>query len=136
MKRFEFFEHTADIKLRAYGKNLEEAFKNVALAMYQSMTDIDKISPKVKKKIEIKSHSEEALLYDFLDELIFITDTEDFLLHDIEKINIKNLELTATLIGDVEIKKYDVHTHIKAATYSEMSIKKEQIITIQVVLDI
>lgn len=34
MKRFEFFDHTADIEFAAYGKDLESLFKNSLLCMF------------------------------------------------------------------------------------------------------
>ena len=37
--KYKFFNKTADIKFQAYGKNLEEAFINAALAMTSIMID-------------------------------------------------------------------------------------------------
>ena len=47
--RFEFLEHTADVYIRAYGKTMEEAYENAALAMFEVMTDLIK-SPRCKRK--------------------------------------------------------------------------------------
>ncbi len=76
MKKFELVEHTADAKFLAYGATLEEAFSNAAIALFSIMTDVEKIKPKIKKHIVITSSGAQALLYDFLEELIFILDTE------------------------------------------------------------
>ena len=43
MVKFKFLEHTADAKFQAYGKNMEEAFSNAALAMFSIITDTKKI---------------------------------------------------------------------------------------------
>jgi SHS2 domain-containing protein len=53
MEKFKFFEHTADVEFEAYGKTLEEAFENAALAMFSVMTDTIKVKPKTKKEFEI-----------------------------------------------------------------------------------
>ena len=37
--KFEFLEHTADVYIAAYGKNLAEAFENAAFAMSNVMTE-------------------------------------------------------------------------------------------------
>ena len=50
MVKFRFLEHTADAKFQAYGKNIEEAFSNAALAMFSVITDIKKIN---KKEVKI-----------------------------------------------------------------------------------
>ena len=43
MDKYKFFEHTADAKFQAYGKSVEEAFSNAALAMFSVITDTSKI---------------------------------------------------------------------------------------------
>lgn len=139
---YEFLEHTADVKFLAYGKNLEEAFRNAAKATIDVMTDIKKIKPKTRKKIMIEANTKESLLYDFLEEIIYVMDTEGFLMCDAEKIIIdtKNpnykFVLKAELVGDFA-KNYDVHTYIKAVTYNDMEIQESKNkVSVQVVHDI
>ena len=56
MQKYKFLEHTADAKFQAYGKNMEEAFSNAALAMFSVITDTKKIKKNIKKGIEAKGH--------------------------------------------------------------------------------
>ncbi|MBT3323921.1 archease [archaeon] len=136
MKNYEFLEHTADEKFRAYGKTLEEAFINAALATAKIMTD-DKVKPTIEKKIEIKVNTKEKLLYQFLEELLFYVDTEGFILSEVKDLEIKdNFTLTATFLGD-SAEDYEIKAHIKAITYNDMFIKEEEnLVTIQVVHDL
>tara|TARA_Y100000310_G_scaffold342814_1_gene447595 strand:+ start:10488 stop:10973 length:486 start_codon:yes stop_codon:yes gene_type:complete len=140
MQPYEFLEHTADEKFRAYGKDLEEAFSNAALATTAIMTDVKLIKPKITHTIKVNANNKNTLLYEFLEELIFLVDTEAFLLSKVTSISIKELEgffkLEATIKGDTA-DAYEVTTHIKAVTYSEMFIKEEENgVTIQVVHDV
>ena len=125
MKKFEFLEHTADAKFLAYGKTLEEAFSNAALALFTLMTDVSKVKPRVKKHITVTSSSREAMLYDFLESLVVLIDTEGFLLHEMKNMQITGNVLSADAYGD-HAEGYDVHTHIKAITYNDMFIKEEK----------
>ena len=124
--KFEFIPHTADIQIKAYGKNLEESFKNSALALTQSICT-QKIKEKKKIKINVKGKDLESLLYNFLEELLIFFDSEYFILSSIKKIKIneKNFTLDAELLGDLA-QNYEVHSHVKAVTYNEMSVKKEK----------
>ena len=138
--KYEFFEHTADTKFRAYGKTLEEAFGNAALATTEVMTDVDKIDPKIEKTIEVEANKKEKLLYEFLSELIVLLDTEGFFVSEVSEIKIKEEDgkfiLNARVKGDSD-PKYEVKTQIKAVTYSEMFIKEEpDNVVVQVVHDI
>lgn len=140
MKPYIFLPHTADAKFRAYGKNLEEAFKNAAYAMVSVITD-DKIKAKARQKISIKSEDEKALLYDFLERFLILLDTKGFLLAKVNEIKIKKekkgFSLNAGVSGDSHPEKYQTKTTIKAVTYQEMLVKHEKgRVTLQVVVDI
>lgn len=138
--KYEFLEHTADVKFKAYGKDLEEAFTNCAYALADTITDHEKVNGRIEKEIEVEAHNEEALLYDFLEQFLVLLDSENFLLHEVKSISIKknkNYEVTARIAGDNKPKEYEIETHIKAVTYQEMFIKKEKDrYVIQVILDI
>ena len=63
MKRFEFLPHTADVYIAAYGRTLEEAFANAALAMFEVMTDTSRVEPRVSKRVRVEGFDLESLLY-------------------------------------------------------------------------
>ena len=138
--KYEYLPHTADVKFRAYGKTMEEAFSNAALALTEVITDYNEVEPNVEKIIEIESEDEKALLYDFLEQFIVLLDSESFLLNSIKELKIYNgekLKLKAIIMGDTEISKYKTETHIKAVTYQEMEVNKEKgKCMLQVVLDL
>ncbi len=137
MKPYEFLEHTADAKFRAYGKTLEEAFQNAAYAMTDVITDHTKIKPVIEKTISVESENKEALLYDFLEQFLILLDSEGFILNKIEEVKMQNNKITAKIIGDNHPEEYNIETHIKAVTYEEMFIKKEKDQWIvQVIVDI
>jgi len=137
-KNFIFLEHTADIKFQAYGKNIEEAFENSALALKESICGKIKIKKKQKKKVKVKGNDPESLLYNFLEEFLYLVDAENFLVKKIENLKItkKDFTLDATIIGD-KASDYEFTNDVKAITYNEMFIKKENNkYTAQVVLDV
>ncbi len=142
-KPFEFLEHTADVKFLAYGKTLEEGFANCVLATTAVMTDLSKVQAKIEKKIHVSALLKRTLLYEFLQELVVLLDTEGFIACRVSKIQItehheknKGYLLDATLLGDCA-DHYDVHTAVKSVTYSDMFIKEEKdLVTIQVVHDL
>lgn len=135
--RYKFFEHTADAKFQAYGKTLDEAFSNAALAMNSIMVDFEKVNNKVTKEIKVVGSDNMALLYNFLEELLFLLDTEKFLLHEINKIKIEEGKLNVKVTGDTDIDKYELLGEVKAVTYNEMKIvEKDNKVMVQVVVDL
>ncbi len=137
--KFKFLEHTADIKFQAFGSNKEEVFENSALAMFNAMSH-DIIKSRIKKKISVKGKDNESLLYNFLEELLILFDSEGFFLSKL-KVKIKEnkeKKLEAEVYGD-SAENYNLRIDIKAVTYNEMFIKKDNKTNkwvAQVVLDV
>ena len=138
--KFEFFEVTADVGFHAYGKTMQEAFQNAALATFEVMTDTTTIEPSIQKEIIIESEDPIALLYDWLGELIFLHDSEFLVFNtfqvDIQKINKDSYRLTGTARGEVfNPKKHESREDVKAVTYHLMDINEENGFTVRVILD-
>lgn len=141
MKTYEYMEHTADVKFRAYGKTLEEAFTNAAYAYQDTVSNHDKIKPKIIKSISIESEDDKSLLYDFIEELIVLLDTDSFLLSKVSSISITKTkdkyQLNAEIAGDDKPEQYEIATHVKAMTYQEMIIEETAAgFMVQVVIDL
>lgn len=121
MPKFEFLDHTADIKIKIYSSKLNEIFENTVLAIAQYTSKNKKISSSKGKVINVVGKDLESLLYNFIDEIIYLVDAEDFVTSK-AKVTIMGDNLKAELFGDVA-SDYDLD-NIKAPTYSEMYIKK------------
>ncbi|MFP4558436.1 MAG: archease, partial [Archaeoglobaceae archaeon] len=113
MRPYEFLPHTADVKFRAYGKTLEEAFQNSAYAMTDIITDHEQVKLTAEKTIHVESENKEALLYDFLEQFLILLDSEGFLLAKVKELEIEDDKLTAEVMGDVHPENYEIGTHIK-----------------------
>jgi SHS2 domain-containing protein len=134
--KYKFLSHTADIKFRAFGKTLNEVFENSGLAMVHVFYDKTIKYSKIKK-INVKGKDLESLMYNFLEELLFLIDAGGFLPGKI-KVNIDKDKkiLSSELAGD-NIKDYKVRPDVKAITYNDMFVKKiKNKFVAQVVLDV
>ncbi|MEK6913262.1 MAG: archease [Nanoarchaeota archaeon] len=135
-KKFKFLEHTADVKFQAFGKNVEEVFENSALALKETICGKIKIKGIKEKKIIVEGKDFESLLYNFLEEIIYLLDAEDFLIKEIKSTKIDGFKLKATIIGD-KASNYKFTNNVKAVTYNEMFVKKNwKKWTAQVVIDV
>ena len=133
MRKFELLDHTADAKFRAYGKTREEAFANVVPALAAIATD-KTVEEHQSYDVTVHADDLQGLLFDFIDSIIYLIDTEHFLPVRAEKIVIQEgYSLTATLVGD-DVRKYGCN--LKAPTYSEMIVEQDGDWMIQAVVDI
>lgn len=134
--KFKFLEHTADVKFQAFGKTVEEAFTNSALALKETICGKMNVKEEKERTIKTEGKDFESLLYNFLEEILYFLDAEDFLIATVSDIRIKDFKLKAIIYGD-KASNYKFTNSVKAVTYNEMFVKKEENHwTAQVVLDV
>ncbi|HKZ41393.1 MAG TPA: archease [Candidatus Hodarchaeales archaeon] len=131
-------EATADIAYIACGADLAEAFSNAALALYNVIVDLDQITPTLDFSYKWEAEDLPALLYDFLQDLIYFFDTERLLLCQIEagieQISPEKFSLIIRGKGEKFSEKTHVaKTLIKAMTFFGLEINNN---CVKVTLDI
>lgn len=126
--KYKFLSHTADIKFQAFGNSLEEAFENSALALSASIYE-GKIESQKSYTIKAEGSDLESLLLNFLEEFLVLFDAENFILGEVQNLEIERLKnqyrLTAKVFGD-DVRKYETSEHVKAITYNEMFVKQSE----------
>lgn len=134
--KFRFIAHTADTGLVATGKNLAEAFANAAAGMFSIIVDRRTVKERETRVIELQEADGEALLFAWLNELIYLFDVDHLLFRrfTLEEFDEKNLK--ARGYGE----KYDPARHelkigIKSATYHMLAVDREKN-RVQVIFDI
>jgi len=125
---YEILEHTADLKIRVFGKTKEELFLNAVLAMG------DGLRPKIKnqkskiKKIKIKSDNLETLLVDFLSEVLYLIQVNKEVYTDVKFKKFSDNRIEAELTGQ-KVERFG--EDIKAVTYHGLEICKKPDRTLQ-----
>jgi len=118
---YEFLEHTADVKFRAEGGTIEEMFSSAADALNETIRGDIKILEQRAVTFDVEGKDAEELLYNFLEEFLFLLDSEDFLVSSISEISVNDNKLKAVVMGD-DAKNYKFTNDVKAVTYSEMKV--------------
>jgi len=142
LRNFEFLEHTADVYVAAYGRDMAEAFENAALAMFETMTNIGDVEPKIQEVVEVEGDDEQALLYNWLEELLVRFELNDRLYSKFDVKEIKKIDhgckLKAIIYGEpFDPKRHKQKVGVKAVTYHRMEIKETlKGVTLKFILDI
>jgi len=136
MKRFEFIEHTADTGLVAYGETLAEAFTNAAYGMFSIITDPDDVKEVESRRVSVSEQDTEALLFAWLNDLIYIFDVETILFSRFEIEEFTEGRLEAVCHGEkYDASRHRLKTEVKSATYHMLEADKEKN-TVRVIFDI
>ena len=137
-----FLDHPSDVYIEVRAKTLEEAYALCGKALYDVMTDTATVEKRKTIEVEVEGYDLYSLLYNWLEELLYLFDTKQFLgseivVKEVKEIN-EGFRLKATISGE----EYDPQRHtskiaVKAATYHLMEINKEQDnVVVRFVLDI
>lgn len=122
---FEYLDHTADVIIRAWGRDLKSAFEYCGEGLFNYMTDIDKVDVDDCRKFEARGHDVKDLLFHFLDELLFLYGSEYFMCSVIEIITFKPEDGVLSAIGYGSIfdrNKNTQGTEVKAITMHQLKV--------------
>ncbi len=122
----ETFEHTADLGLRVRAASEEELFAEAARGLFSMIVpELDSVQPTQTRKFEIAGRERDYLFFDWLNELLYVFDTERLLL-TVFDVALASDGLTATARGEP----YDPQRHcldheVKAITYHGLRLQRD-----------
>ena len=128
MKEFEILEHTADIGIAAYGKTKREVFINTARGMFEIIAgETNNLKENFCDKIKLEADNLEGLLFAWLNELLYISETKLVILNKFEIKDLSNNKIGAEVKG-TKINRLNckIKKEIKAVTYYRLEIKKDE----------
>ncbi len=122
----ETFEHTADLGLRVRAVSEEELFAEAARGLFSMIVpELDSVQPMHTREFRIAGRQRDYLLFDWLNELLYVFDTERLLLSQFD-VRMTDEGLTATARGEP----YDPQRHrldheVKAITYHGLRVEQD-----------
>jgi len=122
---YELVEHTADIGILVSGSSVEEVFAKAAVALADLQFDPSLVERRRKLAVVLEDADGERLLVRWLNELIVLRETRDFLWTAVEVELTRGSRLSALLEGET----FDEARHVprmgvKAATYHQLRLEQ------------
>jgi len=125
MKRYKLLDHTADIGIIASGEDVSEAFGNAAYAMFDILTDVDKIRETGSFEVQVSAENIEELLVVWLNELLYQYEVERFICRRFAIDDIDETSLRALVFGEkIDPARHEIRTEIKSVTYHQFRIEE------------
>jgi SHS2 domain-containing protein len=122
---FEYLDHTADVQIHSWGPDLGAAFAAAAVGMFGYMVELDEFGRELQRTVTATGHDWESLLFNWLDECLYIFHTEALVMSwiAVTKIDADSWTLTAEVRGGLFDASRDKQgTEVKAITYSNIQI--------------
>lgn len=136
--RYKVLPHTADLRLRIYGKDYEELFQNAALGLANILQKDAEKKLKLARgaeKVTIEADGVETLLVSFLNQILSVSNINKKVYPKV-KILYFSPQKVETQLSGMAVDGFD--EDIKAVSYHEVEIEKNKdgIFETTVVLDI
>jgi SHS2 domain-containing protein len=125
MKPYHTFDHTADLGLAINGASEEKLFANAAFAIFDIITDLDRVEARDARRIAVEGDNREDLLINFLREVLYLYNGERWLLKEIRILRIGKKGLEAEALGEpFDEQKHEICKEIKAVTYHQAEVRQ------------
>lgn len=128
-EKFKFLEEiaTADLAFEVYGKDLNELFQNAAEALFTAQANVSKVAAAQEREVSIEADNVQDLMFDWLQELIYLKDAEA-MLFSVFELNVDvddKARLTATIKGEpINMEKHELGVDVKAVTLHMFEVKQ------------
>jgi SHS2 domain-containing protein len=122
--------------LVAYGKSLAEAFANAAYGLFSLIVEPNKVKEKESRKVTVQAQDTESLLFNWINELIYIFEVERLLFKSFDITEFTGQNLEATCWGEkYDPSRHQLKTGVKSATYHMLKVDGEKN-RVQVIFDV
>jgi SHS2 domain-containing protein len=124
-ENYRILDHTADLRIEAWGKGVEGLFVSAARALTDLLVDIETIEEREEKTISADGDNREELLVDMLREVLFLFSGESFLSSRFVVIELSDRRVLLHLWGErFDEKKHAQKIELKAVTYHGLVIER------------
>jgi SHS2 domain-containing protein len=125
--RFKPLAHPSDVGIIAFGKNQKEIFENAAFGMFSLIGDLGQVEPRQTFQVKAAGDDLESLLINWLNELLFYQDSKKVLMKEFKISKLTDKIVEAKAFGEkIDLDKHLVYKSVKAATYNQLQISKNQ----------
>jgi SHS2 domain-containing protein len=126
VKRYETFDHTADLGVRVFGRTYEEVFANAAYALFDLLTDLNRVRQTLSYNLRVEAADREELLVRWLGELLFLSSAQGYLFKKFSISHLDQTSLQAVAHGETfDPSRHEFKVEIKAVTYHQVEVKEE-----------
>jgi SHS2 domain-containing protein len=125
VQEFRVLEHTADIGFEAFGAKREDVFRNAGRALMSLIIDLESVRPQHQVRLEARAPEQQGLLVNWLSEILYLQDTENWLFNDFEIDGLENESVASAGRGErFNPRRHQIKLLVKAITYHQLSLEE------------
>ena len=121
---YESIDHTADLCIRVWARDVRELFETAANAMAELMLDTCSVGRTRSREVSVSGSDKEDLLVAWLEEILYAFEAEGLAVNSAQVKQVGEQSATGLLLGeDFDSEKHRPRNIIKAVTYHNLEVK-------------
>jgi len=126
LEKYRFINHTGDLGVEIFGQSLPQLFQYAAEAFAEIVTDPKTVLAKETREIFLQADGIETLLIHWLNEFVYLFDTDGLIFADIEILYLDDCQVKARVRGEpFDDDRHEIRTVIKSATYHQLKVSRK-----------
>jgi SHS2 domain-containing protein len=124
-KKYRVTTRQSELAVKVMGDSQADLFANSALALFDVMTDIEKVETKERLPLEVEGTDRDDLMVNWMRELLYLYQTSGFLLKEFQIREVTDTLVKAEVCGEkIDPDRHDIKKEIAAVAYNQSRMHK------------
>jgi SHS2 domain-containing protein len=124
-KKYRLMTRQSELAVRIVGNSQADLFANSAFALFDVMTDLEKIEVKERLPLEVEGVDRDDLMVNWMRELLYLYQGSGYLLKEFQIREVKDTLVKADVCGEkIDPDRHDMKKEITAVAYHQSRMEK------------
>ena len=124
-KKYRITKRQSELAVRVVGNSQPDLFANSAFALFDVMTDVDKIEIKDRLPLEVEGADRDDLMVNWMRELLYLYQGSGYLLKEFQISEVKDTVVKAEVCGEkVDPDRHEIKQEVAAVAYHQSRMAK------------
>jgi SHS2 domain-containing protein len=124
-KKYRITKRQSELAVRVVGNSQADLFANSAFALFDVMTDVDKIEIKDRLPLEVEGADRDDLTVNWMRELLYLYQGSGYLLKEFQISEVKDTVVKAEVCGEkIDPDRHEIKQEVAAVAYHQSRMAK------------
>jgi SHS2 domain-containing protein len=124
-KKYRLMTRQSELAVRVVGNSQADLFANSAFALFDVMTDLEKIELKERVPLEVEGADRDDLMVNWMRELLYLYQGSGYLLKEFQIHEVRDTFVKADVCGEkIDPDRHDMKKEITAVAYQQSRMEK------------
>ncbi len=124
-KKYRILNRSSDLVIKVFGKTQAELFANSAFALFDLMTDVEKVQVRDHLPLEVEGVDRNDLMVNWMRELLYLFQGSGYLLRDFQIRDVKENYVRCEVSGEkFDPDRHEIQRDIRSVAYHQSRMEK------------